>query len=558
MSNSIEELAGSDFLLVTGSNTTESHPVISLRMKRAVKNGAKLVVVDPRNIELTKWASRHVQINVGTDIPFYNAMANVIIKEGLYDAEFVAKRTEGFDAFARHVQMYTPEYSADICGITPEEIILTAREFAAAAPKAAICYTLGITEHSCGSHNVQSLGNLGLLCGTFGQRSGGINPLRGQNNVQGAGDAGCIPTDLPGYQKIERPGIREQFEDAWGVPLPKRRGITKITAMDQMLKGNVRGLYVMGENTVVSDPHANHAEHALRSVEFMVVQDIFLTETAQLADVVLPAAAFAESDGTFANSERRVQRVRPAVSPPGEAKTDVEILLALFDRMGHPQWAQNSEEVFDEMRRLTPLYAGLTHKRLDREGGIQWPCPSEDSPGTEYLHADEFSSGFPGFFAPVDHIPPAEEVDDEYQYLLTTGRRRSTYHTGTQTGRADGFQTLVPYEMLEIHPIDASREGLETGDLLEVESRRGSVTVTARVTDRSPTGVVFMSFAFPELSRTNDVTSDAFDFITETPEFKACAVRITKLRDGDEATVDVQRRIRLAGEVRLPTDLMPS
>ena len=210
------------------------------------------------------------------------------------------------------------------------------------------------------------------------------------------------------------------------------------------------------------------------------------------------------------------------------------------------------------MRRLTPLYAGLTHERLDREGGIQWPCPSEDAPGTEYLHADEFSSGFPGFFAPVDHIPPAEEVDDEYQYLLTTGRRRSTYHTGTQTGRADGFQTLVPYEMLEIHPIDASREGLETGDMLEVESRRGSVTVTARVTDRSPTGVVFMSFAFPELSRTNDVTSDAFDFITETPEFKACAVRITKLRDGDEATVDVQRRIRLAGEVRLPTDLMPS
>ena len=558
MSNSIEELAGSDFLLVTGSNTTESHPVISLRMKRAVKNGAKLVVVDPRKIELTKWASRHVQINVGTDIPFYNAMAHVIINEGLYDAEFVEHRTEGFDALARHVQLYTPEYSAAICGVTPEEIILTAREFAAAAPKAAICYTLGITEHSCGSHNVQSLGNLGLLCGTFGQRGGGINPLRGQNNVQGAGDAGCIPTDLPGYQKVERPGIREQFEEAWGVPLPKRRGITKITAMDQMLRGRVRGLYVMGENTVVSDPHANHAEHALRSCEFMVVQDIFLTETAQLADVVLPAAAFAESDGTFANSERRVQRVRPAVSPPGDAKTDVEILLSLFEHMGHPQSAENPAQVFDEMRRLTPLYAGLTHERLDREGGIQWPCPSEDAPGTEYLHADEFSSGFPGFFAPVDHIPPAEEVDDDYQYLLTTGRRRSTYHTGTQTGRADGFDTLVPYEMLELHPIDANREGIESGDLLEVESRRGQVSVTARVTDRSPPGVVFMSFAFPERARTNDVTSDAFDFITETPEFKACAVRITKLRDADEDSLRVQRKIRLAGEVRLPTDLMPA
>ena len=558
MSNSIEELAGSDFLLVTGSNTTESHPVISLRMKRAAKNGAKLVVVDPRKIELTKWATRHVQINVGTDIPFYNAMAHVIVNEGLYDAEFVASRTEGFEALKRHVQRYTPEYSAEICGVEPEEIVMTAREFAAAAPKASICYTLGITEHSCGSHNVQSLGNLGLLCGTFGQRHGGINPLRGQNNVQGAGDAGCIPTDLPGYQKIERPGIREQFEAAWGVDLPPRRGITKITAMDQMLKGHVRGLFVMGENTVVSDPHANHAEHALRSAEFMVVQDIFLTETAQLADVVLPAAAFAESDGTFANSERRVQRVRPAVAPPGEAKTDVDILLALFDRMGHPQLARNSAEVFDEMRKLTPIYAGLTHERLDREGGIQWPCGSEDDAGTEYLHADEFSSGFPGFFAPVDHIPPAEEVDDEYEYLLTTGRRRSTYHTGTQTGRASGFQTLVPHEMLELHPDDAEDLGIGTGDLLEVESRRGSVSVTARVTNRSPRGVVFMSFAFPERVRTNDVTSDAFDFITETPEFKACAVRIKKLQDADAYTVEAQRRIRLAGEVRQPTDLMPA
>lgn len=558
MSNSIEELAGSEFLLVTGSNTTESHPVISLRMKRAVKNGAKLVVVDPRKIELVRWASRHVQIRVGTDIPFYNAMAHVIINEGLYDREFVAERTEGFDALAAHVQLYTPEYSAAICGVTPDEIIETAREFAAAAPKAAICYTLGITEHSCGAHNVQSLGNLGLLCGTLGQRYGGINPLRGQNNVQGAGDAGCIPTDLPGYQKIERPGVRAQFEQAWGVPLPHRRGITKITAMDQMLQGKVRGLYVMGENTVVSDPHANHAEHALRSAEFMVVQDIFLTETAQLADVVLPAAAFAESDGTFANSERRVQRVRPAVPPPGEARTDVEILLDLFARMGHPQSATTSAEVFDEMRQLTPIYAGITHDRLDREGGIQWPCGSEDAPGTEYLHADEFSSGFPGFFAPVDHIPPAEQVDDDYPYLLTTGRRRSTYHTGTQTGRATGFQTLVPHEMLELHPEDAETLDLDNGDLVEVESRRGAVTVSARLTERSPEGVVFMSFAFPERSRTNNVTSDAFDFITETPEFKACAVRLRKVRNADAASRRAQDRLRLAGEVRQPSDLMPA
>ena len=554
MSNSIEALTGSDFLLVTGSNTTEAHPVISLRMKRAVRNGAKLVVVDPRKIELTKWASRYVQIRVGTDIPFYNAMAHVIIKEGLYDREFVANRTEGFEALAHHVQLYSPEYSAEICGISADEIVLTAREFAAAAPKSAICYTLGITEHSCGSHNVQSLANLGLLCGTLGHRYGGVNPLRGQNNVQGAGDAGCIPTDLPGYQKLERPGVLEMFEDAWGAELPRRRGITKITALDQMLQGKVKAVYVMGENTVASDANANHAESALRSVDFLVVQDIFLTDTAKLADVVLPAGSFAESDGTFANSERRVQRVRPAVSPPGEAKPDVDILLALFERMGKPQDLRNAAEVFDEMRRLSPIYGGLTHGRLDAEGGIQWPCASEDDPGTEYLHGDDFASGFPGFFAPVDHIPPAEEPDVDYPFLLTTGRRRSTYHTGTQTGHAFGFDRFVPHEMLEMNPLDATDINVTDGDLVDVESRRGHVRVCVRVTERSPRGLLFMSFAFPSAVRTNNVTSDAFDFITETPEFKACAVRVYKSDVQDSELRDIQRMIQLAGEVRQPSD----
>ncbi len=558
MSNSIEELSGTDFLLVTGSNTTEAHPVISLRMKRAVKNGAKLVVVDPRKIELTKWATRHVQIRVGTDIPFYNAMAHVIVNEGLYDKWFVENRTVGFDAFAHHVQMYTPEYSAEICGVTPEEIVETAREFAAAAPKAAICYTLGITEHSCGTHNVQSLGNLGFLCGTLGVPNAGVNPLRGQNNVQGAGDAGCIPTDLPGYQKIEKPEIREAFEQAWGEKLPERRGITKITAMEQMLRGRVKAAYVMGENTVVSDPHATHARRALESLDFLVVQDIFLTETAQLADVVLPAASFAESDGVFSNSERRVQRVRPALDPPGEARTDVDILLGLFAHMGKPQSVKSAEQAFDEMRSVAPIYGGLSHARLDREGGIQWPCADENDPGTEYLHADEFISGFPGFFAPVDHIPPAEVADEEYPWLLTTGRRRSTYHTGTQTGKASGFDLLVPHEMLEINPVDAEAMDVNDGDVLEVESRRGKVKVAARITDHSPRGLVFMSFAFPDTTRTNDVTSDAYDFITETPEYKVCAVRISKSPLQGTEYHEAQRKIRLAGEIAQPTELMPT
>ncbi len=555
MTNSIEELADSNLILVTGSNTTEAHPVIALRMKKAVRRGAKLIVIDPRKIELTKWADRHVQIKVGTDIPFYNAVANVIINEKLYDERYVATRTEGFEAFATHVQHYPPEYAAEICGVDVEDVYYVAREYANASPGAALCYTLGITEHSCGSHNVQSLANLGMLTGNFGAYAGGVNPLRGQNNVQGAGDAGAIPTDLPGYQKLEKAPIREKFEAAWDAPLPKRRGMTKITAMDQMIKGNVRGVFVMGENTVVSDPHANHAEHALKSAEFMVVQDIFLTDTARLADVVLPAAAFAESDGTFANSERRVQRVRPAVEPPGEARTDVDILLELFKRMGKPQSMSTPAEVWDELRRLAPILGGVTHERLDNGERLQWPCPTEDHPGTPYLHADEMDSGMPGFFAPVDHIPPAEEPDDEYPVLLTTGRRRSTYHTGTQTGRASGFDLLVPHEMCEINPSDAEAWGIEEGDTLVVSSRRGSVTVSAKVTERSPRGAAFMSFSFPELTRTNDVTSDAVDFITETPEFKACAVKIERAAEQNPEWRAAQRGIRLAGEVRMPTQL---
>ena len=529
MTNSIEELASTDLLLVAGSNTTEAHPVISLRMKRAVRNGAKLIVVDPRKTELTRWATRYLQINIGTDIPLFNAIAHVMIKEGLYDREYVAKRTEGFEELARHLEFYTPEYASQICGVTVQDIVDTAREYAAASGKAAICYTLGITEHSCGSHNVQSIANLGMLGGNFGKENAGVNPLRGQNNVQGASDSGALPTDLPGYQKIERPGVREKFEKVWKTDLPKRRGITKITAMDQMLRGRVRGVYIMGENTVVSDPNTNHAQAALEATDFIVVQDIFMTDTAKLADVILPAGSFAESEGTFANSERRVQRVRAAVKPVGEARTDVDILLDIMQRFGVNQNIKNARDVWDEMRSLAPIFTGISYERLEREGGIQWPCPDETHPGTQYLHKDEMDSGMPGYFAPVDHIPPAEQTDSEYPLILTTGRRRSTYHTGTQTGRASGFDLLVPSELAEINPYDAEQLELRDGELIIVSSRRGAVKVPVKITDRSPHGTVFMSFAFPELTQTNRLTSDAFDFITETPEFKACAVRVNKI-----------------------------
>jgi predicted molibdopterin-dependent oxidoreductase YjgC len=513
MTNSIEELAGADLLLVAGSNTTEAHPVISLRMKQAVRKGAKLIVIDPRKIELTKWATRHLQINVGTDIPLFNAFAHVMIKEGLFDREYVENRTEGFDELAKHVEFYTPEYAAEVCGVPASEIIETAREYAAASGKAAICYTLGITEHSCGSHNVQSIANLGMLGGNFGKKNAGVNPLRGQNNVQGASE-------------LEAPGVREKFEKAWCSDLPKRRGITKITAMDQMLRGKVRSVYIMGENTIVSDPNTNHAQAALEAADFIVVQDLFMTDTAKLATVVLPAASFAESDGTFANSERRVQRVRAAIKPVGEARTDVDILLDLMERFGVVQDLNTPSDVWDEMRGLAPILSGISYERLDNEGGLQWPCPTEDHPGTEYLHKDEMESGVPGYFAPVDHIPPAEQVDSEYPLVLTTGRRRSTYHTGTQTGRASGFDLLVGSEMVEMNPLDADQLELTDGQLVTVSSRRGAVEVPVKITDMSPHGTVFMSFAFPELTQTNRLTSDAYDFITETPEFKACAVRI--------------------------------
>jgi predicted molibdopterin-dependent oxidoreductase YjgC len=529
MTNSIEELAGTDLLLVAGSNTTEAHPVIAIRMKRAVRNGAKLIVIDPRKTELATLATRHLQIKIGTDIPLFNAFAHVMIKENLYDREYVESRTEGFDELAKHVEFYTPEYAAEICGVPAEEIIAAAREYAAASGKAAICYTLGITEHSCGSHNVQSVANLGMLGGNFGKPNAGVNPLRGQNNVQGASDSGALPTDLPGYQKIESPGVREKFEKAWGSELPKRRGITKITAMDQMLRGRVRGVYIMGENTVISDPNTNHAQAALEATDFIVVQDIFMTDTAKLADVVLPAASFAESDGTFANSERRVQRVRPAIKPVGESRPDVDILLDLMSRFNVPQDLHSASDVWDEMRKLSPLFGGITYDRLDAESGIQWPCPTEDHPGTQYLHKDQMDSGMPGYFAPVDHIPPAEPTDAEYPLVLTTGRRRSTYHTGTQTGRASGFDLLVPSELAEINPYDAEQLELTEGQMVRVSSRRGTVKVPIKVTDKSPHGTVFMSFAFPELTQTNRLTSDAYDFITETPEFKACAIRIDKI-----------------------------
>lgn len=527
MSNSIEELAGAKLILAVGTNTTETHPVIALRVKEAVRKGARLIVVDPRRIEVVDYATRWLRLRVGSDTALFNAMAHVIIREGLYDADFVARHTVGFDEFRAFVEDYPPERAAALTGLSVDEIVAAAREYATTKP-AAIIYTLGVTEHTCGVHNVQSLANLAILCGNFGIPNAGVNPLRGQNNVQGAGDVGCLPTDLPGYAKVGKDDVRRRWSEYWGVPLPDRPGITKVTAVDEILRGRVKAVYIMGENTVVSDANASKTRKALETAEFVVVQDIFLTETAQLADVVLPAASFAETDGTFVNTERRVQRVRKAVEPPGDAREDWRIIAELATRMGFPMRYDHPAEIWDELRKATPIFAGITYERLEA-GGIQWPCPSEDHPGTRYLHAELWTGEQVAYFQPVPYTPPAEMPDEEYPFVLTTGRRRPAYHTHTQTGRSPAIRRLLPGETAEMNPRDAFRLGIADGQLVRITSRRGQVVVPARLTERSPEGVIFLSFHFPEMAMTNVLTNDAYDPITETPEFKACAVRIEPL-----------------------------
>ncbi len=523
MSNSIDELERAPLILAVGTNTTESHPVIALRLKRAVSRGARLIVVDPRRIELTRFAHRWLRLRVGSDIALFNAMSRVILNEGLYDRDYTSRRTSGLEELRKFVQSYTPELAERVTGVPRAEIVAAAREYAS-AERAAIVYTLGVTEHSCGVHNVQSLANLALLCGNFGRANAGVNPLRGQNNVQGAGDAGCLPGFLPGYQRVGDDAARAVWEREWGVRLNPRAGVTKLAALDEMLEGRIRAVYIMGENTVVSDANANKSRRALESVEFLVVQDLFMTETARLAHVVLPAASFAETEGTFTNTERRVQRVRRAIPPPGEAKPDWLILNQLARRMGHRWPAQEPSEIWEEMARNTPILAGITYPRIE-EVGLQWPCPDLDHPGTVYLHGEDSARGV---FQPVPHVPLAEPPDERYPLILTTGRRRSSYHTGTQTGRAAGFRLLEPREFLEVSPEDAARLKLGDGDRVTVTSRRGSLQVAVRITDRSPVGVVFMGFHFPQETPTNVLTTDAHDPITETAEYKACAVRVER------------------------------
>ena len=527
MTNPIEDIEKANIILITGSNTTENHPVLSSYVKRAVKfKGAKLIVVDPRKIPITRFASLWLRQNVGTDVAWINGMMHVIIKENLYDEEYVNSRTVGLDELKKIVEGYTPEYVENISGIPGEQIIEAARLFAQ-APAASILYAMGITQHITGTDNVKSLANLAMLCGNVGIEGGGVNPLRGQNNVQGACDMGGLPNVYTGYQQVGDQAVRELMEKAWGVEgLPTNPGLTVTQMMEKAYDGEIKTLYIIGENPMISDPDLNHARKSMENLEFLVVQDIFMTETAELADVVFPSASFAEKDGTFVNTERKVQRVRKAVEPPGDSKEDWEIICDLASRMGYQMSYKNAEAIMAEIAEVTPSYCGINYGRLEFEG-IHWPCPSSDHPGTPCLHVDRFSCGL-GVFHAIDYIPPAEVVDSEYPLYLTTGRVLYQYHTGTMTMKSEGLNELAPESFVEISVQDAETYDIEEGDLLKIASRRGEIEANAKISMKAVKGTVFIPFHYAKAAA-NMLTNSALDPIAKIPEYKVCAVKMSKV-----------------------------
>ena len=527
MTNSIAEIEDSGCIFVIGSNTTACHPLISRRIFRAKEKGARLIVADPRNIQLSRFADVSVQHRLGSDVALLNGMMHIIIKNGWHASEYIAQRTEDFEALEATVATYTPERVRDITGVEIRNLERMA-ELYATCPPASLLYAMGITQHTTGVDNVKSCCNLAMLTGNVGVYGGGVNPLRGQNNVQGACDMGGLPNVLTGYQLVTDIATIQKFSAAWGRPLPEKPGLTITDMVQAMLNGKLKGLYVIGENPKLSDPDWNHFNHALKGLDFLLVQDLFLSETAQVADVVFAAASMAEKEGTFTNSERRCMRIRQAISPVGNTLPDWEIICRLSTAMGYEMKYDSPSEIFNEMASLTPKsYAGMSYDRLGIDG-LQWPCPDSDHPGTPYLHKDGFARG-KGKFHAIDYQDPAELPSDEYPFFLTTGRMFAHYHTGTMTRISPHLDVEQRTGYVEIHPDDALRLDVKDGDILVLSSRRGKMEAPARLTDAVPSGNLFLPIHFGENPSNVLTSAEAFDPLAKIPEFKVSAVRVEKL-----------------------------
>jgi formate dehydrogenase alpha subunit len=524
MTNTIDEIEGARCIFVIGSNTTEAHPLIGSRIMKAREKGAQLIVADPRKIHLAGYADIFVRQNLGTDVALINGIMNVILKEGWQNSAFIKERTEGFEEFQKVVEGYPPEKVEQITGVHAKDIRRIAEAYAR-SESSTIIYAMGITQHITGVDNVKSLANLAMLCGHIGRESTGVNPLRGQNNVQGACDMGALPDVYPGYQTVADVQNAAKFGKAWNAKLSTKTGLTLTEMVNAAVAGEVKAMFILGENPMVSDPDIQHVTGALKSLEFLVVQDIFLSESAQVADVVLPGVSFAEKDGTFTNTERKVKRVRKAIEAIGDSRQDWQIICDLSTRMGYKMSYADPSRIMEEIAQVTPSYGGIHYDRIE-EDGLHWPCPNREHPGTPYLHKDRFSRGL-GLFHAVEYLPPGELPDEEYPYMLTTGRVYVHYHTGTMTRRSPSLNKEMEEGYVEINPQEARRLKISQGERIKIRSRRGEIEIKADLSERVERDTLFIPFHFAE-SAANVLTNPATDPIAKIPEYKVCAVRIEK------------------------------
>ena len=525
MTNSLPELADAKCIFIIGSNTTENHPIAAKWILRGREKGAKIIVVDPRATQMAFLADIAVQHRLGTDVALINGLMHIIIKEGWHDKAYVEERTEGFEAMAAKLEDYPPDKVAQITGVDAATLRRMAEMFAKTKP-ASVVYCMGITQHTTGVDNVKDLANLAMLTGNVGVASGGVNPLRGQNNVQGACDMGGLPNVFTGYQPVADEAANKKFSEAWGRPLSNKPGLTILDMFTAIEAGKIKALYIVGENPLVTDPDLRHVEAALKHLDVFIVQDIFLTQTAKNATIVLPGTSFAEKDGTFSNTERRVLLVRQAIPPVGDSRPDWMIVQDLSTRCGYPMHYDSAEAIFEEMKSLTPSYAGMSYARL-AANGLQWPCPTPEHPGTVFLHKDRFSRG-KGAFTAIDYKAPAEVVDGAYPMWLSTGRSFAHYHSGSMTRVSPTLHQEVPEGYVEISPVDAKSMAIKDGERVKVSSRRGEIQIKARISGKVNRGVVFIPFHFAETAA-NVLTNSAYDPVAKIPEYKVCAVKVEKL-----------------------------